>query len=142
MEKRIFINCTKLIHELKHTNEIQQIHSLALDISDEKCENGLIEIMNKITDNLTFNYRGTLFYACSVYDCSDYFSIIISNIILGPYETAIEAYNLVLGNIDYRKISKDTLRDSIQKMSIFNSELDHVEIIEETVNFLKIKRDE
>lgn len=140
MEKGNLTNCSKLIDKLRNSNEIQQIHSLSLDISDQNCKDGLNEIMNKIADRLTFNYRGTLLYACSVYDCSDYFSIIISNIILGPYETAVEAYNLIIDNIDYKKITQEHLKESIKRLCTSNDELDHIEIIEETINFLKKKQ--
>lgn len=129
--------CEELIGLLRNSNNIEEIHSLSLDISDLNCENGLNAIMSKISQSLTTNYRGTLFYSCSVYDCSDYFLQLISNVISESYESTIEIYNLIIENIDYKKIKKQDLEDAIKLLENSNSKTDHHEIIEEIINFLK-----
>ncbi len=137
MEKEDLTNCDKLICELKKCNEIQQIHSLSLEISAKKCKDGLAEIMNKISDKLTLNYRGTLLYACSEYDCSEYFSVIISNLILGSYEASIEAYNLIIENIDYNRLKLQEIEEAINKLAVYDKNSENTEIIKETIKFLK-----
>ena len=132
------MNCKDLVLRLSASKDIKEIHSLSLEISDRLCLEGLHEIMIKIRDESTLNYRGTLLYACSTFDCTIYFSTIIKTLISGGYEASIEAYNLLIENVDYKNVNQLDISMAIRDLKRFqgDSRLENVEIIQAALELL------
>lgn len=110
-----------LISELKNTNNSCIRNSIALVLSDLKCDKSINTIISLINNPEYYNCRGTLIYALHELNCQEQIVSLFNLIYEGNYETKCNMFTLIESKINLMndkdvEFCKESLLKQIDKL--------------------------
>lgn len=90
----------KLIYEMKCTDNVRHRNTIAIVLSDLKCNDAIEEMIQLIHEPQNKNHRGTLVYALQNLDCEDSIRKIFHILFDGNYEVRCNMYHLLESKIE------------------------------------------
>jgi HEAT repeat protein len=112
-----------LIQNLKSTDSaIRDEAALDLmDIANDKALGPLIEAI-RVPENT--NYRGTLVYSLSAYNCIEYLDLLVELTVTGSFEVSSNAFNII-EEFELTQAIKENIRVELAKYNVSSLPYEH-----------------